>query len=133
VRPHEHSKAHLESWKRNRVGAADGARAQIVLCGDDSKMSDDFKTYEVAFAELTDAPVTPEGVTVAFLRWRLDGESMHVNFCWLPQLFAAGVPPMPDVLRDEIVRVLRFHADRLEARDLDKRMQEIMNPNGGEA
>lgn len=73
--------------------------------------------------------VDPEDVqdehshTLAFVKMFNDGK---VGVMWSPLPFTAA--PMPDELREVLVHTLRFHADRLADKSLDKEMQRI---NGG--
>lgn len=53
-----------------------------------------------------------------------------VQFMWLPELFLTGL--INDELRADLVKLLRFHADRLEQKDIDRRIHELF-PTGGPA
>jgi len=46
--------------------------------------------------------------------------STGIRMLWLPQLFGSGA--LDDELRAELVAMLRFHALKLESRELDARM-----------
>jgi hypothetical protein len=47
-----------------------------------------------------------------------------VGLLWMADMFVNPAIPLPDALREEIVTVLRFHADRVESHDLDERLKE---------
>jgi len=70
--------------------------------------------------DITD--MSEDGMTIAVLRFHKDH---GLNFMWLPLLFNNSDLPMPEELRAAIVHVLRFHADKLESGDVDRRMKEI--------
>lgn len=59
-------------------------------------------------------------------------EGGHVGVMWSPLLFTVGTM-MPDELREELVGLLRFHADKLEDRSLDTRMRECAGKMMGTA
>lgn len=59
-------------------------------------------------------------------------EGGHVGVMWSPLLFMVGTM-MPDELREELVGLLRFHADKLEDRSLDTRMRECAGKVTGAA
>jgi hypothetical protein len=61
------------------------------------------------------------GATLAFLKLSPEGT---VHLLWSPIMFSRAVP-MPEDLRATVVKLLRFHADKLESRDLDKRMHAV--------
>jgi len=91
------------------------------------KPEDDFRFTALWFEALTRSPVTAEGMTMAFLRLEAPQRGgaagdIGVRFLWLPYLFDGAGPALPDELRAEIVARLRLEADRLESRDLDRRM-----------
>jgi hypothetical protein len=50
---------------------------------------------------------------------------------WSPFLFVDM--PMPDAVREMLVYLLRFHADKLETRDLDREMQRVHRKQSGAA
>lgn len=49
----------------------------------------------------------------------------RVGLMWNPMLFSDNPVLMPDVLRKDLVELLRFHASKLEDRSLDERMREV--------
>lgn len=53
---------------------------------------------------------------------RIDADAVRFN--WMVQVFTGPVK-MSDELRAEIVRVMRFQADKLESRETDARMEAI--------
>lgn len=61
--------------------------------------------------------------TIGLLRLSLDpGVPWLVGIAWSPEFFAQ---PLDGILRQEIVRVLRFHAEKLESGETDRRIAEI--------
>lgn len=61
-----------------------------------------------------------DSYTLGFIKLMDNG---HVGVMWTPLIFGEAVQ-MPDELRDDLVKLLRMHADKLQDRSLDKRMQE---------
>jgi hypothetical protein len=57
----------------------------------------------------------------------------QVGLMWTPMLFTGPSSPMPDALRETLVQLLRFHADRLEDRSIDKRMKDLLGGKSGDA
>lgn len=74
--------------------------------------------------------VDEHGVVFAFLRFNKNGS---VTLNWAAHIFTGELPPLPDPLRAEMVRVLRMHADGLESRDLDRRMSKLGPTQGAQA
>ena len=70
------------------------------------------------------------GIMLAMLKMFKDGP---VGLMWSPLFFTNPAMPMPDELREALVKTLRFHADRLEDRSLDERMKQVAGKMGGEA
>lgn len=67
--------------------------------------------------------------TLAFVKLM---DSGYVGVMWTPLLFDGPIP-MPDELREDLVELLRFHADILKDRTLDKRMKECTGTTIGAA
>ena len=67
--------------------------------------------------------VDENSAMVAALRIYRDGS---IGLMWSPFLFTNPDLPLPDAVRNELVRTLRFHADRLEDRSMDARMREVI-------
>jgi hypothetical protein len=88
------------------------------------KMAEGVIAQEFDGNEVGDAE---KGITLAMIRM-FPGK---VGLMWSPVLF--NVLPMPDELREQLVKMLRFHADRLEDRSLDERMKEVHGKMTGEA
>lgn len=65
-------------------------------------------------------------LTVAFLM--INSETFEMGFHWLPELFGR---PIPQVLREEMVKRLRLHADMLESGELEQVMQQYVDINTG--
>lgn len=94
-------------------------------------MSTDPDEYIGTVIEKTAAEVVDDqGVVLAFFRFNRNG-SISLN--WAAQFFNGDLPPFPDALRKEMVRVLRQHADGLESGDLQKRLTALIPPQGGQA
>jgi hypothetical protein len=68
-------------------------------------------------------------LNMAFLRLNPSG-SVTLNWA---SVFFDGTMPMPDVMREECIRVLRLHADGLESGDLERRIRGAMGIRGGTA
>jgi hypothetical protein len=66
--------------------------------------------------------IDADGMTIAVLRFNRDH---GLGMMWMPFLFTNKELPLNDLVRAEIVRMLRFHADKLETREIDKRMTEV--------
>lgn len=90
-------------------------------------------SQEADATEVTDE--TGTSVTIAFLKMlREEGtDHTHIGLMWSPLFFVNAQMPMPDEVREMIVHTLRFHADQLESRELDKRMQELAGKMMGDA
>jgi hypothetical protein len=73
----------------------------------------------VVHAEV-DEVIDEFGFVAAMLR--IDANAVRFN--WMMQVFTSPVK-MSDEIRAEIVRVLRFHADKLESRETDKKMEAL--------
>jgi hypothetical protein len=71
---------------------------------------------------------TDDTSTLAFLNLSMNG---HVGLMWSPILFLDA--PMPDALRELLIEVLRFHAEQLESRAIDRRMREVAGKVSGAA
>lgn len=54
-----------------------------------------------------------------------------VGLLWMACLFNGEMPPLPDTLREMTVATLRYHADKLESRDIDARMKELVPKTSG--
>jgi hypothetical protein len=80
---------------------------------------DDIVAQEVDVKDTVDE----NSATVAALRIHRNGS---VGLMWSPFLFTNPNLPLPDAVREELVKTLRFHADRLEDRSMDARMREVM-------
>jgi hypothetical protein len=97
-------------------------------------MSKPFRITNDALAITNDqaGEVSDDGVTIAVLRIHA---GHGVNFMWMPFLFTNTEMPLPDTMRAELVALLRFHANKLESRDIDRRMKEIVAEleKGGDA
>jgi hypothetical protein len=93
------------------------------------KYSKAFEAIAQTYEQLTKDPVSDDGVTLAFLRLNINAEKQEgcVNFMWLPYMFLGNKEILPNELRAEIVKTLRFHADMLEKHDIDTRMKEIQS------
>ena len=72
-----------------------------------------------------------EPIPIAILGFSRDGQ---VRFCWEAHFFMLP-EPIPPELRAQIVRLLRFHADKLESGETDERMHGLAPSvlSGGEA
>jgi hypothetical protein len=68
-----------------------------------------------------------DNLKFAFLMINL--KTFQIGVHWLPSFFRR---PMPKVLREEIVRRLRFHADMLESGELEREMQKYVEINDPE-
>lgn len=77
-----------------------------------------------------DQVVDDSSMVLAFLKLFKTGQ---VGLMWSPFLFNNPAMPLPDELRAELVEILRYHADKLESREMDKRMQEIRGNMTGAA
>lgn len=76
------------------------------------------------FSMPREAVADETGMNIAFIRLNMDlNKESLVNVGWLPEFFS--MRPLAPELRDEIVRVMRLHADVLESGALEKRMEEI--------
>lgn len=73
--------------------------------------------------------ISEHSATLGFIKIVDNG---HVGVMWSPLLFTVGTM-MPDELREELVELLRFHADKLEDRSLDTRMRECAGKMMGTA
>lgn len=72
-----------------------------------------------------DEAVKDDHVRIAVLELGDHGVSLN----WLSLLFSPGT--LNDKLRKHIVEVLRLHADKLESREMDQRMAEVMGNESG--
>lgn len=87
--------------------------------------------YMGSVIEKNAADVVDEfGAVLAFLRFNRNGT---VTLNWATSIFNGEMPPLPDVVRAELVRVLRMHADGLESRELDHMMSKCGPTQGAEA
>lgn len=64
-------------------------------------------------------------VMLAFIRADTSGE---ISVCWLPEIFIGPIPIPPEI-KQEIVAKLRFHADKLESGETERRMQQFKDVN----
>jgi hypothetical protein len=78
----------------------------------------------VQFSVPPEAAADSKGINIAIVRLNMDPASDDlINIGWLPEFFAVG--PITSALRDELVRVLRLHADMVESEKIDERMEQI--------
>jgi hypothetical protein len=77
-----------------------------------------------------DEAMDNESTTIAQLKMYRNGV---VALLWLPDIFVNPALPMPDVLREVIVAKLRFHADKIESREMDAQLKELAGPHPGES
>jgi hypothetical protein len=68
-----------------------------------------------------------DNLNVAFLQINL--RTLQISFHWLPDFFAK---PIPELIRKEIAKRLRIHADRLESGELGRNMQKYIHVNDPE-
>lgn len=73
--------------------------------------------------------VDDTSVTIATIKLFHNGRA---GILWAAPLFSDALA-MPDELREMLVRQLRLHADKLESREMDARMKELVGKQGGEA
>jgi hypothetical protein len=78
------------------------------------------------FVEKTAADVIADDrVTLAFVFLNKDGT---ISMNWVNFLFLPGPLAMGDVLRAELIRKLRVHADGLESREIDQLTRRFFDP-----
>jgi hypothetical protein len=91
-----------------------------------AKFTDEIITQEFDAGEITDG----ESMTLAFVKMFKNGK---LGLMWSPILFVNPNLPLPDEMREQLVKMLRFHADRLEDRSLDERMKDLTGKMMGDA
>jgi hypothetical protein len=92
-----------------------------------AKFAENIIAQEFDGSEVVDAD--GNGMTIAMVRMFRTGQ---VGLMWSPVLFN-DMLPLPDELREQLVKMLRFHADRLEDHSLDERMKQVAGKMAGEA
>lgn len=74
--------------------------------------------------------VDEHSTTIAFLKMIDTG---RIGLLWCPLLFCNPGLPMPEEVRTAIVETLRFHANALESRAIDREMAKVAPKMPGDA
>lgn len=91
-----------------------------------------FKTAEGVVAQAFNAEEVADSQSIVMAHLKLF-QDHGVGLMWMADLFVNPAIPMPDELRNDIVRTLRFHADKVESRDLDMRLAQVYKSRTGAA
>jgi len=72
-------------------------------------------------------PTDDKGVIIAYLRM---DDDLTLRFMWLPDIFReVNGARLDDETRAEIVDLLRFHASKLESKEMDARFTQLAEIN----
>jgi hypothetical protein len=93
-----------------------------------------FKTADGVIAQHFSAEevIDPDSQALTMARLKLF-QDHGVSLLWMAEMWVNPALPMPDELRAEIVKTLRFHADKVESHDIDERLKEIYKSETGVA
>jgi hypothetical protein len=91
-----------------------------------------FKTAEGVVAQEFNAEQVADGESIVMAHLKLL-KNHGVGLMWMADLFVNPIIPLPDELRADVVKTLRFHADKVESREIDERLKQVYKSRTGAA
>jgi hypothetical protein len=89
-----------------------------------------FKTAEGVVAQHFNAEEVSDEESFVVAQLKLFKDH-GVGLLWMADLFVNPAMPMPDEMREMIVHTLRYHADRVERREIDERLKQVYKSTTG--